>query len=949
MSDSKSKEDKARDSKRKYDLLAQNIRDVVWTMDLEGRITYVSPSVTAITGYVPEDYYALTLEEFLTPESAARVTAALKDQLSNPPDQRAESFIMELTEKSRAGPDVDIEVNASWMHDADGKTIGIAGISRDITARKRAEKELRESEERFRTLVSSSTEGIIIHENGIIINANQAAADIGGFPNPESLIGKHGLDDVPFTEESRQELRSYLQSSLPVTREAEIVRLDGSHIHLVVQGRATTFQGRPVRIVSFLDVTERYKSEMALRESQEKFLAIGNSALDAMVLINDAGLVEYWNPSAERMFGYTAAEVQGMDVHSRIMPEAFADRFKSAFEGFRLSGTGEVGGRIIELIAKRKDGTEFPIEIAVSPILIQGKHWSSAIIRDITERRNSEKERALNERRLAALLKLNQMAAASTHDLAHFALEEAVSLTGSTIGYIAFANEDESVLTMYAWSESTMAECAVEKRPRVYPLASTGLWGEAVRQRRPIITNDYAADNPLKKGTPQGHVRILRHLNVPIFDGDRIVIVAGVGNKPEHYNEGDVRQLTLLMEGMWRIVTQRRAEEDRKKLQEQLAQSAKMEAVGRLAGGVAHDFNNLLTTVLGYTEMILSQLEEEDPLYTEIEEIHQAGTRAASLTQQLLAFSRKQVIKPRIVELNGAIKEARKMLERLIGDKIKLVLELEPDLGRIKVDPHQIGQVLLNLAVNARDAMPDGGTLTIATSNIAFDKDSLSPHSEIAPGSYVVLSITDTGAGINDEIKSRLFEPFFTTKENGKGTGLGLAMVYGIAKQNGGTISVYSEPGLGTVFRLYLPRTDDQPVASVIPLRIASPTGTETVLLVEDDHMVRRLSQRVLTHLGYEVLQAYDIEDAISICREHPHPIHLLLTDVIMPEMNGVELYAQLRETRSEMKALFMSGYAEDVVVRHGVLPEGTEFIQKPFNMEDLANRVRQTLDGYKG
>jgi CheY-like chemotaxis protein len=314
----------------------------------------------------------------------------------------------------------------------------------------------------------------------------------------------------------------------------------------------------------------------------------------------------------------------------------------------------------------------------------------------------------------------------------------------------------------------------------------------------------------------------------------------------------------------------------------------------------------------------------------------------------LLAFSRKQVIKPRIVELNGAVKEARKMLERLIGENIKMVFDLEQDLGRVKVDPHQIDQVLLNLAVNARDAMPDGGTLTIATANIAFEKDSLPPHSEIAPGSYVVLSVTDTGVGMDEEIKSRLFEPFFSTKENGKGTGLGLAMVYGIVKQNGGCISVYSEPGLGTVFRLYLPRTDDKPVASVIPLRIASPTGNETVLLVEDDDMVRRLAQRVLTHLGYEVLQAYDIEDAIRISEEHPNPIHLLLTDVIMPEMNGVELYAQLRTIRAEMKALFMSGYAEDVVVRHGVLPQGTEFIQKPFNMEDLANRVRQTLDNFQ-
>jgi PAS domain S-box-containing protein len=694
-------------------------------------------------------------------------------------------------------------------------------------------------------------------------------------------------------------------------------------------------------------MSEKESAEKMIRDSEAKFRAIGMSAPDALILINDDGLVEYWNPAAERMFGYSASEMQGTEVHNKVMPEVFRNRFEDAFRKFRDSGKGEAVGRVVELSAKRKGGAEFPIEIAINPILINGKYWSSAIVRDITDRKNAEKDRALNSRRLAALLELSQMSSASIHDLAHFAMEEAVNLTGSTIGYVAFANDAETVLTTYSWSKAAMAEYAIQNKPILCPVESTGLWGEAVRQRRPIITNDYAADNSWKRGLPNGHVRILRHMNVPIFDGDRIVIVAGVGNKTTEYDEGDVRQLTLLMEGVWRIVNQRRAEEERKKLQEQLAQASKMEAIGRLAGGVAHDFNNLLTTILGYTEMILNQLNEEDPLRTEVEEIHKAGERAASLTQQLLAFSRKQVIKPRIIDLNETVKDAKKMLERLIGEHIKLVFNLDQDLGRIKVDPHQIDQVLLNLAVNARDAMPDGGTLTIATSNISFEGEHSQLHPEIASGSYAVLSVTDTGVGMDNEIKARLFEPFFSTKENGKGTGLGLAMVYGIAKQNGGTVSVYSEPGMGTVFRICFPHTSDMSVGSVIPLRFSSPTGNETILLVEDDDLVRRLAQRILTHLGYEVLQAYDIEDAIQICRESPSPIHLLLTDVIMPGMSGVELYDQLRTIRVGLKALFMSGYAEDVVVRHGVLPEGTQFIQKPFNMEDLANRARQALDAY--
>ncbi len=806
-------------------LLPKGFKDVLWMIDLEGKVTYVSPSVTAHTGYRPEEYYSMTMDQFLSPESAARVRETLAAQLALPPEKRSESTIMELREKTKDGSFIDIEINAAWMNNADGAPISFIGITRNITARKRA--------------------------------------------------------------------------------------------------------------------------EQAQHEQEAKFNAIRTSTPDGILLVNGEGFVEYLNPTFQKMFGHAISEIQGKITPGAVVPEKFKAPFEAAYRAFRESAAKTAARKVVELKAIRENGTEFPIEITFNPILIEGAFWASAIIRDITDRKRAEEEQALNERRLAALLELNQMSAASINDVAHFAMEEAVKLTGSSIGYIAFANEDESVLTMYAWSKEAMAECTVDNKPFLYPVNTTGLWGEAVRQRKPIITNDYSEDSPWKKGIPAGHVRIVRHMNVPIFDGDRIVIVAGVGNKPENYNEGDVRQLTLLMEGMWRIATRRKAEEEGKNLQDQLSQASKMEAIGRLAGGVAHDFNNLLTTILGYAEMILSQLNEDDPFRTEMEEIHKAGERAADLTQQLLAFSRKQVIKPRIIDLNEAVENARKMLERAIGESIDIEFNLKPDIGRIKVDPHQIGQVLLNLAVNARDAMPGGGCLTIATGEATLDKEHAPLHPQSAPGAYVVLSVADTGAGMNEETRARLFEPFYSTKEDSKGAGLGLAMVYGIAKQNGGSVSVNSEPGAGTVFRIYLPRTSEKPAASVIPLRIASPTGSETVLLVEDDEMVRRLSQRVLTHLGYEVLQANDIEDAIQICEEHPNPIHLLLTDVIMPEMNGVDLFARLKTKRADMKALFMSGYAEDVVVRQGAIPEGTEFIQKPFNMEDLANRVRQVLDNF--
>ncbi len=945
IAERKRTEETSRDSEWKYHLLADNIRDVVWAMNLEGRFIYVSPSVTAQTGFSPEAYYMKSLAEILSLESAARLTKLLSDELSKQPDQRIESIIIELQLNTKAGPPIDTEIHASWIYSEDGTPVGVVGVTRDISIRKRAEQALRESEERFRALASFASEGVLIHDNGAIIDANQAMADIVGAPNPELLIGKNGMDFIGFTPESKQILMDHTTSSSEKSYNAEIVRPDGSHIRLLAHGRDSILRGRPIRIVTMLNVTDRYEAEQALRESEAKFRTVGTSAPDALILINDEGRVEYLNPAAERMFGYTVSEMQGVDVHSKIMPDQYSMRLKKAFQKFQETGTGDAIGRIVELVAKKKNGAEFPIEITVNPILLKGKYWASAIIRDITERKLAEEERTLNSMRLAALLELNQMTSASLQDLTHFAMEEAVRLTGSKIGYIAFTNEDETALTMYTWSKAAMAQCLIENKPLVYPIETTGLWGEAVRQRRPVVTNDYAADNPLKHGFPEGHVRITRHMNVPIFDGKRIVVVAGVGNKPEDYNESDVRQLTLLMEGMWRIITRRMVEEERSSLQEQLVQASKMEAVGRLAGGVAHDFNNLLTTILGYSESILHQLKTEDPLQAEVAEIQKAGERAASLTQQLLAFSRKQIIKPQVIDLNATVKEARKMLERLIGENIKLVFNLASDLGSVNADSHQIDQVLLNLAVNARDAMPDGGVLTVSTANLTLNKENALTHSEIVPGEYVTLSVSDTGEGMNDETKSRLFEPFFSTKGKGKGTGLGLATVYGIAKQSGGAIEVISESGCGAVFHFYLPRTYGTPAAKEVPRRTSSPTGSETVLLVEDEILVRQFTRRVLSRLGYVVLEAESIEDAIRICEVHSMPIHLLLTDVVMPDMNGVELYSRLRANRSDLKALFMSGYAEDAITRHGVLAEGTGFIQKPFKMEILANRIRQTLD----
>jgi PAS domain S-box-containing protein len=384
---------------------------------------------------------------------------------------------------------------------------------------------------------------------------------------------------------------------------------------------------------------------------------------------------------------------------------------------------------------------------------------------------------------------------------------------------------------------------------------------------------------------------------------------------------------------------------ERKLLEEQLRQSQKMEAIGQLAGGIAHDFNNLLTSIIGYSELTMKRLKPKDPLRQNIEEIKKAGNRAASLTRQLLAFSRKQVLQPKVLDLNAIVTDLEKMLRRLIGEDIDLRTMLEPKLGSIKADPGQIEQVLMNLAVNARDAMPYGGKLTIETKTVHLDEEYAKRHIAVIPGHYVMLAVSDNGIGMDEQTQARIFEPFFTTKEVGKGTGLGLSTVYGIVKQSGGNVWVYSEIGRGTTFKLYLPGVDEGAQQYKRTAETEEDIqGTETILLAEDEEMVRKLAREVLEMYGYRVLEAADGDEALLICEQHKQPIPLLITDVIMPGMSGRELSDRLVQLRPEMRVLYMSGYTDDAIVHQGVLDEGTNFIQKPFSTIALARKVRQVL-----
>jgi len=387
-------------------------------------------------------------------------------------------------------------------------------------------------------------------------------------------------------------------------------------------------------------------------------------------------------------------------------------------------------------------------------------------------------------------------------------------------------------------------------------------------------------------------------------------------------------------------------EEVLKEKQEQLLQAQKMEAIGRLAGGVAHDFNNLIGAITGYTDILRDSLSPHDPLQGDIQQIKSACRQASKLTKQLLAFGRKQPSKPRVIDLNDLVNEMLKMIQRVIGEDIHVETKLESNLGAIKVDDNQLQQVLMNLAINARDAMPSGGTLTISTRNTKLMEKMDSNRWSVPPGDYVNLSVSDTGVGMSEDVIARVFEPFFTTKETGKGSGLGLSTAYGIVKQNRGSIRVKSAPGQGSVFNMYFPRVHG-PVTRKVNKMSTAPmkTGTETVLVVEDEGIFRDLIVRILKRDGYKTLEAANGGEALMICEEHKEQIDLMLTDVIMPQMNGRKLVERTLPLHPEMKVLYMSGYTDDVIADHGVLEEGVEFIEKPFSANVLLNKVREVLD----
>ena len=638
---------------------------------------------------------------------------------------------------------------------------------------------------------------------------------------------------------------------------------------------------------------ERTRAEQALRASEAQLKAVLHSALDAHVAMDDAGRVTSWNQQAESMFGWAERDVLGQRLADIIVPLAHREAHAAGLRHFLATGEGPILNQRIELTALRRDGSEFPVELAVAPVRI-GMTWLfSAFVRDITARRAADEALRVSEQKFGSAFQ------AHPSPMAIARLADA-----------RWVDVNESLLRLFGMNRAeTVGRSGHD----------LGIW------RRDELRQQMLAQ--LRAGGVFRDVEVewltrSRETRTGLLSAE-VIAFAGEPHFLLHFQD----------------VT------ERKQLEGQLRQAQKMEAIGRLAGGVAHDFNNVLTAIFGYVDILREEMPADSTAQRDLAEVRKASERAASLTKQLLAFSRQQVLEPVVLDPNALVEDFEKMLHRLIGEDVELRLSLAGDAGNVLADPGQLQQVLMNLVVNARDAMPTGGKLILETANAELGEQYAELHQPVVPGRYVMLAVSDTGTGMTPETRARIFEPFFTTKEKGKGTGLGLSTVYGIVKQSGGYVWVYSELGRGTTFKIYLPRVDAAP-DTLLPAREPSTVaGTETILLAEDDAVLRPLARGLLEKLGYTVLDAADAEEALEAARQYPEVIHLLLTDVVMPGASGRELARQLENPRPQIKVLYVSGYTDDAIVHHGMLEPGLNFLQKPFTPTALARKVREVLD----
>lgn len=867
------------------------------------------------------------------------------------------------------------------LHDTGGNVIAVLGIYEDITARKEAEAALRASEDKYRQLFEMESDALFLIDNETrqIVEANSAASALYGHSR-EELLQKRNTDLSAQPAETRKATEEG-RTQVPVRYHR---KKDGTIFPVEITGRHFNWQGRPVHIAAIRDITTRQRDEERIVHLNTVLRAIRNVNQLITHERDRSRLLQGICDSLIETRGYYYAWIVLTDPTGK--PALFAEAGLSEKPLARQLHTGQLPRCIEQALAQPNllvfqsllgfypecppEWTTSNTGILARRLYYEGQVFGALsvslpahlaadaaeqdlfqeVAADISfalhsieqEEGRQQAEEALtwqaNVNATTAELAKALLASPSIEDISSLVFEDARLLTDSPLGFVGYTDQLTGHLICPTTTKDMWDVCQIEDKDVRFK-EFKGLWGWVASQRQPVLTN-HPEDDPRSTDIPQGHIPIRRFLSVPALADGKLVGQIALANAQTDYTERDLLAIQRLADA-YAIAIQR------KWLEEQLLQSQKMEAIGRLAGGVAHDFNNHLTAINGYSDLLLDELPLDDPLRADVEEIKKAAERSASLTRQLLAFSRKQVLELQVLDLNEIVTQMENMLQRLIGENIHMHFNLVSQLTPIRADPGQIEQVILNLAVNAHDAMPNGGNLTIQTGQVNADEVQTPYRSLIHPGKYATLSVCDDGIGMDEETISHLFEPFFTTKPKGKGTGLGLATAYGIVKQSGGYIFPESAPGQGTIFTVYLPAIEPETASEELGQTSApSSYGTETILLVEDGDAVRALARRILQRQGYIVLEACDAAEALGLCEQYKGTIDLILTDVIMPgNMDGHMLAEHVVRGRSETRVLYMSGYTEDVIAHYGILDPGVHFIAKPFTAESLVRQVREVLD----
>jgi PAS domain S-box-containing protein len=797
--------------------------------------------------------------------------------------------------------------------------------------------ELNASEVFHRKLVDSLQNGYacyrVVYEQGRPVDCiheevNSGYEKVAGLKN---LIGLRISEVLPAIHESGKQ---FIEKMLNVAG-----NVTSDHFEMYVEKFAkwldiTIFSpGEGYLVGIFYDISDRMHTEEALGQCEERFRILFENHSAVMILLDPgSGNIIDANQAAANFYGWSREVLCGMNIEQ--ITESSPETAKSNLEKARLSVQNEFVFR-----HRRADDSWRDVEVFSNTVVINGKEFLHAIIHDISERKHFE---ALTEFRLR-LLEMAEFS--STEELLTFTLDEAERLTASSIGFFNFISDDQKLILRHACSSCAKKDnCGHATHPNVI---KSGVCADVVRTQKAVIHNNYSTLRHCNYASVN-HEEVGRELIVPFIRNGTVMATLEIGNKPIDYDEDDIRLVSILAGVAWDIITKKNAEESEQKMQKVIQHAQNMELVGQLAGGIAHDFNNKLGIILGYTEMALDDLGPSDRLRAEMEAIHDAATRSADLTSQLLAFARKQVMIQEVLDLNEGIDDMHSMLSRLVGERISLVWDPDKNPCLIMTDRSQIDQMLANLCLNARDSIANIGTISITTEVTRVDGaecDSVFPCA--IPGNYVKLTVQDDGSGIDPKDLPHIFEPFFTTKAVGKGTGMGLSTVYGIVKQNNGYVDCQSVPGKGTSFYIYLPQFE-KPVAP----GQQGPQGNtviretrETVLLVDDDLTILKLIKRFLEKNGYTVLSATMPHEAIRIAEQFPETLDLLITDVVMPEMNGCDLSIKISTICPRVKTLFMSAYTAENIARHGVFEKNTHFIRKPFKMDTFIKLIESMLN----